>query len=38
MSAFPLQGRPFMRTARTKIDIYNGSLTMEFNDEELQRL
>ncbi|XP_062006012.1 uncharacterized protein LOC133723212 [Rosa rugosa] len=26
-------GRPFMRTARTKIDVFNGSLTMEFDGE-----
>ena len=25
--------RPFMKTARTKIDVYNGTLTMEFNGE-----
>ncbi|XP_061998986.1 uncharacterized protein LOC133716297 [Rosa rugosa] len=28
-----LLGRPFMRTARTKIDVYSGSLTMEFDGE-----
>ncbi|CAN6583757.1 unnamed protein product [Malus baccata var. baccata] len=28
-----LLGRPFMKTARTKIDIYNGTLTMEFDGE-----
>ncbi|KAK9901741.1 hypothetical protein M0R45_002013 [Rubus argutus] len=28
-----LLGRPFMRTARTKIDVYAGSLTMEFDGE-----
>ncbi|XP_062006036.1 uncharacterized protein LOC133723235 [Rosa rugosa] len=28
-----LLGRPFMRTARTKIDVFNGSLTMEFDGE-----
>ena len=26
-----LLGRPFMKTARTKIDVYNGTLTMEFD-------
>ncbi|KAM2922794.1 hypothetical protein COP2_039113 [Malus domestica] len=26
-------GRPFMKTARTKIDVFNGTLTMEFNGE-----
>ena len=25
--------RPFMKTARTKIDVYNGTLTMEFDGE-----
>ncbi|CAN6547278.1 unnamed protein product [Malus baccata var. baccata] len=28
-----LFGRPFMKTARTKIDVYNGTLTMEFDGE-----
>ncbi|CAN6686159.1 unnamed protein product [Malus baccata var. baccata] len=28
-----LLGRPFMKTARTKIDVFNGMLTMEFNGE-----
>nr|XP_011470702.1 PREDICTED: uncharacterized protein LOC105353333 [Fragaria vesca subsp. vesca] len=28
-----LLGRPFMRTARTKIDVYVGALTMEFDGE-----
>ncbi|XP_024172386.1 uncharacterized protein LOC112178476 [Rosa chinensis] len=28
-----LLGRPFMRTARTKIDVYAGSLTMEFDGD-----
>ncbi|CAN6586193.1 unnamed protein product [Malus baccata var. baccata] len=28
-----LLGRPFMKTARTKIDVYNGTLTMEFDGE-----
>ncbi|CAN6579303.1 unnamed protein product [Malus baccata var. baccata] len=27
------QGRPFMKTARTKIDVFNGTLTMEFDGE-----
>ncbi|CAN6712895.1 unnamed protein product [Malus baccata var. baccata] len=26
-------GRPFMKTARTKIDVYKGTLTMEFDGE-----
>ena len=25
-------GRPFMKTARTKIDVYVGTLSMEFGD------
>ncbi|CAN6706482.1 unnamed protein product [Malus baccata var. baccata] len=28
-----LLGRPFMKTARTKIEVYNGTLTMEFDGE-----
>ncbi|XP_026416707.1 uncharacterized protein LOC113312168 [Papaver somniferum] len=28
-----LLGRPFMRTARTKIDVFEGTLTMEFDGE-----
>ena len=28
-----LLGRPFMKTARTKIDVYNGTLIMEFDGE-----
>ena len=28
-----LLDRPFMKTARTKIDVYNGTLTMEFDGE-----
>ena len=28
-----LLGRPFMKTARTKIDVYTGTLTMEFDGE-----
>ncbi|KAL2249932.1 UNVERIFIED_CONTAM: Retrovirus-related Pol polyprotein from transposon 17.6 [Sesamum indicum] len=28
-----LLGRPFLKTARTKIDVHNGSLTMEFDGE-----
>ncbi|KAL2243765.1 UNVERIFIED_CONTAM: Transposon Ty3-G Gag-Pol polyprotein [Sesamum indicum] len=27
-----LLGRPFLKTARTKIDVHSGSLTMEFDD------
>ena len=30
-----LFGQPFMRTARTKIDVYSGSLTMEFDGETI---
>ena len=26
-------GRPFMKTARTKIDVFNGTLSMEFGGE-----
>ena len=37
MVATPLLlGRPFMRTARTKIDVYAGSLTMEFDGEVIR--
>ena len=28
-----LLGRPFMKTTRTKIDVYNGTLTMKFAGE-----
>ncbi|CAN6707376.1 unnamed protein product [Malus baccata var. baccata] len=28
-----LLGKPFMKTARTKIDVYNGTLSMEFDGE-----
>ena len=28
-----LLGRPFMKTARIKIDVHNGTLTMEFDGE-----
>ena len=28
-----LLGRPFMKTARTKIDVYNGTLIMEFDGQ-----
>ena len=28
-----LLGRPFLKTARTKIDVFKGTLTMEFNGE-----
>ncbi|XP_070664544.1 uncharacterized protein [Malus domestica] len=31
-----LLGRPFMKTARTKIDVYNGTLTMEFDGEVIK--
>ena len=30
-----LFGRPFMRTVRTEIDVYSGSLTMEFDRETI---
>ena len=30
-----LLGRPFLRTAKTKIDVENGSLTMEFDEIKL---
>ncbi|CAN6712517.1 unnamed protein product [Malus baccata var. baccata] len=29
-------GRPFLRTARTKIDVYNGTLTMEIDRESVK--
>ncbi|KAM1573913.1 hypothetical protein ACFX1Z_043317 [Malus domestica] len=29
-----LLGRPFMKTARTKIDVFKGTLTMEFDGED----
>ncbi|KAM1889587.1 hypothetical protein ACFX13_047552 [Malus domestica] len=29
-----LLGRPFMKTARTKIDVFNGTLAMEFDGED----
>ena len=28
-----LLGRPFLKTTRTKIDVHDGTLTMEFNGE-----
>ena len=28
-----LLSRPFIKTARTKIDVHNGTLTMEFDGE-----
>ncbi|XP_062025882.1 uncharacterized protein LOC133742218 [Rosa rugosa] len=31
-----LLGRPFMRTARTKIDVYKGTLTMEFDGDVIR--
>ncbi|XP_021754965.1 uncharacterized protein LOC110720272 [Chenopodium quinoa] len=30
-----LLGRPFLKTARTKIDVFTGSLTMEFDGQEI---
>ncbi|KAL7583580.1 hypothetical protein Lser_V15G43526 [Lactuca serriola] len=35
-SALILLGRPFLKTARTKIDVYAGSLTMEFDGETIK--
>ncbi|XP_052626959.1 uncharacterized protein LOC128133527 [Lactuca sativa] len=34
-SALIFLGRPFLKTARTKIDVYAGSLTMEFDGETI---
>ncbi|XP_023773214.1 uncharacterized protein LOC111921869 [Lactuca sativa] len=34
-SGIILLGRPFFKTARTKIDVYIGSLTMQFDDETI---
>ncbi|XP_052623257.1 uncharacterized protein LOC128128409 [Lactuca sativa] len=34
-STLILIGRPFLKTARTKIDVYAGSLTMEFDGETI---
>ena len=31
-----LLGRPFMKIARTKIDVYSGQLTMEFDGEVIE--
>jgi len=31
-SVLIILGRPFMKTARTKIDVYAGTLSMEFGD------
>ena len=31
-----LLGRPFLKTARTKIDVHKGSLTMEFDEDVLE--
>lgn len=31
-----LLGRPFLKTARTMIDVHNGTLTMEFDGEKIQ--
>ncbi|XP_022873479.1 uncharacterized protein LOC111392378 [Olea europaea var. sylvestris] len=33
-----LLGRPFMRTVRTKIDVHDGTLTMEFDDSLVQKV
>ncbi|KAL0408192.1 UNVERIFIED_CONTAM: Retrovirus-related Pol polyprotein from transposon.6 [Sesamum radiatum] len=30
------KGRPFLKTARTKIDVHNGTLTMEFDGEVIR--
>ncbi|XP_023760500.2 uncharacterized protein LOC111908946 [Lactuca sativa] len=35
-STLILLGRPFLKTARTKIDVYVGSLTMEFDGETIK--
>ena len=36
-TALPLiLGRPFLRTARTKIDVYDGTLTMEIDGESVK--
>ncbi|CAN6579840.1 unnamed protein product [Malus baccata var. baccata] len=32
----PILGRPFLRTARTKIDVYDGTLTMEIDGESVK--
>ena len=34
-SALILLGRPFLKTARTKIDVHMGNLTMEFDGETI---
>ncbi|CAH9141685.1 unnamed protein product [Cuscuta epithymum] len=31
-----LLGRPFLKTAQTKIDVSNGSLTLEFDDQKVE--
>ncbi|CAH9087220.1 unnamed protein product [Cuscuta europaea] len=31
-----LLGRPFLKTAKTKIDVSNGSLTLEFDDQKVE--
>ncbi|CAH9096853.1 unnamed protein product [Cuscuta europaea] len=31
-----LLGRPFLKTAKTKIDVANGSLTLEFDDQKVE--
>ncbi|CAN6719005.1 unnamed protein product [Malus baccata var. baccata] len=33
-----LPGRPFMKMARTKIDVFNGTLTMEFDGENMKNI
>ena len=35
-SAVILLGRPFMSTAKTKIDVYSGTLTMKFDGEVIK--
>ncbi|KAM6550878.1 hypothetical protein CsatB_000686 [Cannabis sativa] len=35
-STLILLGRPFMKTARTKIDVHEGTLTMEFDGETIR--
>ena len=35
-STLQLLGRPFLRTTRTKIDVFTGIMTMEFNGEIIQ--
>ncbi|XP_062170377.1 uncharacterized protein LOC133876109 [Alnus glutinosa] len=33
-----LLGRPFLKTPKTKVDVYNGTLTMEFDAQEIFEL